>query len=118
MLWARAPLAGAPSSAPDTGWRGGFDEARPWAEAAGRLEPLDRELQATSLLASALDAAHREAWATAVAETETLLERHRDTLLVRLLSDGRPWLALPTGKETGHAEGAEAEASADDPGDE
>jgi hypothetical protein len=73
----------------------GFTLAEPWAEEAGRGEALEREHRAAQLLARSLRASSEGAWSSAVADLERLLEEYRDTLLVRMVSDGRPWQTPP-----------------------
>ncbi len=67
-----------------------FEAAKPWAQLSGAPGALEREHQAASLLVDALRAASDAGWSRSVAEIERLLGEFRDTLLVRLLSDGRP----------------------------
>jgi hypothetical protein len=67
----------------------GFDVARPWAEAAGSVDALERERAAARVAATALRAASDGALGPSVTALERLLVEHRDTLLVRLVSDGR-----------------------------
>ena len=66
----------------------GFEVARPWAVAAGREADLERELGAARVAAVALRATSDGALGPSVTALERLLEEHRDTLLVRLVSDG------------------------------
>jgi hypothetical protein len=73
----------------------GFAVARDWAARAGDVAAIETEARAADLLARSLRAASEDSWASAVADLELLLEEFRSTLLVRLLSDGRPWQALP-----------------------
>ena len=77
------------------GMLSGFELARGWARTTGRETDLERELRATRLLAHSLRAAGRDAWSSAVADLERLLAEYRDTLLVHLVSDGRPWRPAP-----------------------
>jgi hypothetical protein len=66
----------------------GFEVARPWAELADRLEPLERERAAAAVALLALQSANDEQFGRSAAALERLLAEHRDSLLVRLLSDG------------------------------
>ncbi|MBM3989949.1 MAG: FHA domain-containing protein [Planctomycetes bacterium] len=67
-----------------------FDAARVWAQAAGTLRSFEREAEAASVWVDGLRAGTAASWSRAVAAHERLLSEFRDTLLVRLLSDGRP----------------------------
>jgi hypothetical protein len=67
----------------------GYDVARIWASALGDTRALDRESEAARLLIDSLRATSSGAWSRSVAGFERLLAEFRDTLLVRLLSDGR-----------------------------
>lgn len=67
-----------------------YDAARGWAQAAGNLASFEREAEAARIWIDALRAGTEGAWSRAVAIHERLLREFRDTLLVRLLSDGRP----------------------------
>jgi len=73
----------------------GFEYAREWAARAANPAPVESEARAASLLARSLRAASEDSWSSAVADLELLFEGYRDTLLVRMLSDGRPWQMLP-----------------------
>ena len=73
----------------------GFEFAREWAARAANPAPVESEARAASLLARSLRAASEDSWSSAVADLELLFEGYRDTLLVRMLSDGRPWQTLP-----------------------
>ena len=68
----------------------GFDSCRPWAAAAGTLPRYEREARAAALLAQCLGDSSRNAWSSSVAGLERLLSGYGDTLLVRMLSNGRP----------------------------
>lgn len=65
-----------------------FAQARAWAERAGTQGQVERERQATGMLAVVCRKMTDKAWASAAVTVEDLLERYSDTLLVRLLSDG------------------------------
>lgn len=65
-----------------------FDQAKSWAERAGNLDGVEREKEATALLAAACRKMTDKAWATAAVTVEDLLARYSDTLVVWLLSDG------------------------------
>ena len=65
-----------------------FAQARSWAERAGTAAQVERERQATLMLALACRKMTDKSWATAAVTVEELLERYPDTLVVRLLSDG------------------------------
>jgi serine/threonine protein kinase len=67
-----------------------FDLALEWCQNDADRALIERDREASVLLASALSNATAEAWTTAVGELETLLRDHSDTWLVRLLSDGQP----------------------------
>ena len=67
-----------------------FDVAAAWAAESGSEEAVQRERAAAELLGSALRATSDEAWTQAVTMIERLLEEHRGSLLVLLLSDGTP----------------------------
>ncbi|MBM3988458.1 MAG: FHA domain-containing protein [Planctomycetes bacterium] len=67
-----------------------FDAARIWAQAAGTPRSFEREAEAASAWVDGLRAGSAASWSRAVAAHERLLSEFRDTLLVRLLSDGRP----------------------------
>lgn len=66
-----------------------FDLVAEWSREAGRSDRLRPEAEAAATLADGLRAGSDERWSTAVVAIERLLERYGDTLLVRLLSDGR-----------------------------
>lgn len=66
----------------------GFDVAEAWAAAAGSQEWLERERAAARVAATALRAASDGRSGPSATALERLLGEHRDTLLVRLLSDG------------------------------
>ena len=87
-----ATLAGGNFQSSSPAW---FDPAAGWAEAAGSRALLEREREAALLLEGALEAARQGAWSTAVARGERLLGDLRNTLLVRSLSRGGPWLEPP-----------------------
>jgi hypothetical protein len=57
-----------------------------------------KEAEAATLLGSALRLATDGSWSNAVASLERLLDVYGDTLLVRMLSDGRALEDLSTGK--------------------
>ena len=57
-----------------------------------------KEAEAATLLGSALRLATDGSWSNAVASLERLLDAYGDTLLVRMLSDGRALEDLSTGK--------------------
>jgi hypothetical protein len=67
-----------------------FEVARVWAQAAGTLPQLEREAEAARVWIDGLRAGSASSWSRAVAAYERLLREFRDTLLVKLLSDGRP----------------------------
>ncbi|MCP3920702.1 MAG: protein kinase [bacterium] len=67
-----------------------FDVAASWAAESGSEEAVQRERAAAELLGSALRATSDEAWTRAVTLIERLLDEHRGSLLVLLLSDGTP----------------------------
>ena len=67
-----------------------FDAARIWAQAAGTLPQFEREAEAARVWVDGLRAGSSSSWSRAVAAYERLLREFRDTLLVKLLSDGRP----------------------------
>jgi hypothetical protein len=64
-----------------------FDEATEWCDAQLRAE-LDREREASVLLASALRNVTESSWAGAASSLQLLIDSYPDTLVVRLLSDG------------------------------
>jgi hypothetical protein len=70
-------------------FREGFELAREWSQDAQSKARLERETAAAELLASALGASAEKRWGEACALLERLLAEQRETLLVRLLSDGR-----------------------------
>ena len=70
----------------------GFEVAAAWNTDSADRERLASELEGARRLAASLSASGRGAWSSAVAEGERLMAEHRDTLLVRLISDGSPWL--------------------------
>ena len=67
-----------------------YETARGWAQLAGTLASFEREAEAARVWIDALRAGSESAWSRATAGHERLLREFRDTLLVRLLSDGRP----------------------------
>jgi len=67
-----------------------YDAARGWAQLAGTLPAFEREAEAARVWIDGLRAGTDTSWSRAVAAHERLLREFRDTLLVRLLSDGRP----------------------------
>ncbi len=67
-----------------------YEVARVWAQSAGTLPAFEREAEAARVWIEALRAGSDGAWSRAVAAHERLMREFRDTLLVRLLSDGRP----------------------------
>jgi hypothetical protein len=66
-----------------------LEVARPWAQVLGDTRALDAERDAVALLIDSLRAASSGSWSRAVALVERLLDEHRATLTVRLLSDAR-----------------------------
>jgi len=68
-----------------------YAPAAQWAEIAGSESKtrLEREVDAASVLSDALRSATDSRWAAAAAGIERLLTDYTDTVLVRLLSDGR-----------------------------
>jgi Protein kinase domain/FHA domain len=67
----------------------GFALAREWSHGAESKARLEREASAAALFAAALSASTERRWDEAVTLLERLLAEQRETLLVRLLSDGR-----------------------------
>ena len=67
----------------------GFQLAREWAVRAGATAALDAEEAAARTLAEVLLRADNRAWSATVAGLERLLSEYANTLVVRLLSDGR-----------------------------
>jgi serine/threonine protein kinase len=92
----------------------GFVVAREWAARAGTSASLEPEARAADLLGRSLRAASDDSWASAVADLELLLDEFRETLIVRLLSDGRPWKTLPVYEEEPAPEPDGDEAGADE----
>ena len=74
-----------------------FAQAEAWAEKAGTATALRKEIAASRQLALVCQKMTEGAWSVAVSAAEGLLLSHGDTLLVRLLSDGR----LPDGRKSG-----------------
>lgn len=72
----------------------GFELARGWCRDARALSDLERETEATQALTTCLQAVGDERWSVAQTGLERLLVEHRESLLVRLLSDGRALPAL------------------------
>jgi hypothetical protein len=67
-----------------------YVQAQTWATRAPATQPaLARELEAATLLASVLRQTTDGQWSTAVAGTERLIASYADTLLVRLMSNGK-----------------------------
>jgi hypothetical protein len=66
-----------------------LDLARSWAEKAGAPQACEAESAAADLLASVLMEASAQTWSGAFAGARRLLSDYGETLLVRLLSDGR-----------------------------
>lgn len=66
-----------------------FEDVLGWAKAGGSTERAQAERDAVVLLAEALRASGDDAWSVTVAGLERLLGEYPDTLVVRLLSDGR-----------------------------
>ena len=65
-----------------------FDAASNWAKIHGGSASVARERGAARNVVDAVQAASDKHWARAVASTTRLLEENRDTLIMRLLSDG------------------------------
>ena len=63
--------------------------AAAWAREAGSPQRCEGELAACDLLATVLAQASEKTWSGAFASSQRLLRDHGETLLVRLLSDGR-----------------------------
>jgi hypothetical protein len=76
-----------------------YEPASAWAEKAGPESKarLQREMAAAEILAEALRSATESRWAAAAASIERLLTEFADTLLVKLLSDGRSLQELAGG---------------------
>ena len=72
-----------------------FNQAQTWVQRAGGAgaEKLAREVEAAQILVAALRQTTEGQWSTAVASVERLLREEADTLLVRLLSNGKPFEA-------------------------
>jgi len=68
-----------------------YEPATAWSEKAGPESKarLQREMASADVLAEALRSATESRWAAAAASIERLLTEFADTLLVKLLSDGR-----------------------------
>jgi hypothetical protein len=77
----------------------GFELAREWSQDPAAKARLEGETAAAALLASALSASSEKRWGEACALLERLLSEQGETLLVRLLSDGRD-LAVPAAAPT------------------
>ncbi|MBL8801712.1 MAG: protein kinase [Planctomycetes bacterium] len=69
--------------------RAAFEAARTWAPGGAAPQAVDSEAQAAELLIEAVRATSAGSWSLAAARLDELLREHSDTLLVRLLSDGR-----------------------------
>ena len=69
--------------------RSAFEAARTWAPGGAAPQAVDSEAQAAELLIEAVRATSAGSWSLAAARLDELLREHSDTLLVRLLSDGR-----------------------------
>ena len=66
-----------------------FEAARSWAPGGAAPQAVDSEAAAAELLIEAVRATSAGSWSLAAARLDELLRDHGDTLLVRLLSDGR-----------------------------
>ncbi|HTF90275.1 MAG TPA: FHA domain-containing serine/threonine-protein kinase [Planctomycetota bacterium] len=66
-----------------------FEWGREWAKLAGTGDRYERESKAGATLAKSLSDASQGAWSASVAGLDRLLLEFRDTLLVRMISDGK-----------------------------
>jgi len=69
--------------------RAAFEAARTWAPGGAAPQAVEAEAQAAELLIEAVRATSAGSWSLAAARLDELLLTHGETLLVRLLSDGR-----------------------------
>ncbi len=76
-----------------------FGPARDWAPTPEARTAVERERQASELLAEGLRQGALGAWSRAVVALERLIDGHDDSLLVRLLSDGRALAPPPVAAE-------------------
>lgn len=75
-----------------------FDAARNWAAGGADKNAVEREAAAAALLIESLRAREQGQWSVATVRFEELFALHGDTLLVRMLSDGRGAQAAATGR--------------------
>ncbi len=75
-----------------------FDAARNWATGGADKSAVEREAAAAATLVDALRAREQNRWSVAAVRLEELFTLHGETLLVRLLSDGRGAQASAAGR--------------------
>jgi hypothetical protein len=87
-----------------------FEPALQWIGSAPERAAIEHEDASAKRLARALGGAQERAWTSAAADLEHLLGEGRDSLLVRLLSDGADWREVerPAAAPTSPVEASDA----------